>query len=132
MGRVAFIFGLCVWLGPTAAAPCFLLASLSLPEDCFESYRFAAHKRLLPIYLRGIWHNDLSEFVRTLGRSKPLGSDVRIDPLPFKKFKVSVVPTLVCLDGKAAYKISGLLPLSDLMSALCHKGVRSACAKGRV
>lgn len=101
-----------------------IFISFSVPDNIWCSLSHDLAKLGGSFVLVGLPNNSFSELSEKIIKLKKMGVDaqIQIDPIAFKKFQISNVPTFVVSDDNKFDKISGSISLEYALNYMSEKG----------
>tara|TARA_Y100000588_G_C14211118_1_gene906712 strand:- start:604 stop:966 length:363 start_codon:yes stop_codon:yes gene_type:complete len=96
----------------------FVCISFSLPDQTLKSYFHQAQEIGAHLVMRGLYKNS---FQATKEKMEDLKINVLVDPNIFESFAVKVVPTVVALQDKTAFLISGNVSLKIALEQIVEE-----------
>lgn len=101
-----------------------IFISFSVPDNIWCSLSQDLTKLGGSFVLVGLPNNSFSELSERIIKLKKMGvnAQIQIDPIAFKKFQISKVPTFVVSDDNKFDKISGSISLEYALNYMSEKG----------
>lgn len=87
----------------------YIFVSFNMPKEALKALAIEAKKHNAVLVIRGLIENS---FLKTATFLKDLGEGIVLDPLLFKEYKITVVPTFVEKHLAGFNKISGNITLA--------------------
>lgn len=107
----------------------FIFISLSMPEIVLKNLNTLADQLGGRLVMRGLKDNSFKKTVEYIRHLQKQGIKVEIDPKLFEKFKVSLVPTFVLVDGGKVDILRGNVSLLHVLKEFSQRGHNPDLAK---
>ena len=100
----------------------YIFISLNMPESLLEQYDVLAKKIGAKLILRGFRNNSFKETANYLKTIKDQGIAIEIDPMTFKKFSITSVPSFVLSDNNKFDKLVGNVSIKYALEQFEQQG----------
>lgn len=97
----------------------YIFVSFSLPDTTLKSLYRDTKRTGGKLVLRGLYQNS---FKKTVVKLRELEIEIVIDPLIFRKYQITAVPTFLLLKEESAFQIRGHISVIYALQQMINQG----------